>query len=217
VACDNKRLIVSTALASEFEVLAQAVNRLSGAIGAGATSPGQHPPPLREIVACFPCAHLRHPRRQNRGRRGDRGPGDCRARRRSRRWSRRSSTFCADPAAHAAAGTSAPDGGVDHVRFDVAMRFQHATPVQAKGIEDTAFYRYHLLASLNEVGGDPGQVGRSVADFHATNDARRRQWPRDMHNHDHTTPSAAKTPRAHQACSRRFPTRGSWRSRTGSV
>jgi (1->4)-alpha-D-glucan 1-alpha-D-glucosylmutase len=52
--------------------------------------------------------------------------------------------------------------------------------VQAKGIEDTAFYRYHVLASLNEVGGDPGRFGRSVEEFHAANAWRRDRWPTEM-------------------------------------
>jgi (1->4)-alpha-D-glucan 1-alpha-D-glucosylmutase len=44
---------------------------------------------------------------------------------------------------------------------------QVSAPVMAKGAEDTAFYRYHRLVSLNEVGGDPGTFGRPLADFHA--------------------------------------------------
>ncbi len=66
-------------------------------------------------------------------------------------------------------------------RLDFTMRFQQYTaPVQAKGLEDTAFYRYNLLLSLNEVGGDPGRFGRSPADFHAANAARRERWPAEM-------------------------------------
>ena len=46
---------------------------------------------------------------------------------------------------------------------DFAMRFQQFTaPVPAKGVEDTAFYRYNRLVSLNEVGGDPDQFGITV-------------------------------------------------------
>ena len=42
------------------------------------------------------------------------------------------------------------------------MKFQQYTgPLQAKGLEDTAFYRYNLLLSLNEVGGDPSRFGSS--------------------------------------------------------
>jgi (1->4)-alpha-D-glucan 1-alpha-D-glucosylmutase len=67
----------------------------------------------------------------------------------------------------------------DHAqRLHFAMRFQQYTgPLQAKGLEDTAFYRYNVLASLNEVGGDPARFGRTPAEFHAANAARRRNWP----------------------------------------
>ena len=48
------------------------------------------------------------------------------------------------------------------------MRFQQfSSPVAAKGVEDTAFYRYHRLVSLNEVGGDPATFGITVRAFHA--------------------------------------------------
>ena len=53
------------------------------------------------------------------------------------------------------------------------VRFQQTTPpVHAKGVEDTAFYRWNRFAALNEVGGDPGRFSLSVADFHAANLAR---------------------------------------------
>jgi (1->4)-alpha-D-glucan 1-alpha-D-glucosylmutase len=48
-----------------------------------------------------------------------------------------------------------------------AVRFaQLSAPIMAKGVEDTAFYRYFPLSSLNEVGGDPGALGEPVTDFH---------------------------------------------------
>ncbi|MBV8031299.1 MAG: malto-oligosyltrehalose synthase, partial [Betaproteobacteria bacterium] len=48
----------------------------------------------------------------------------------------------------------------DIVEF--AQRFQQFTaPVVAKGVEDTAFYRYHRLVALNEVGGEPREFGTS--------------------------------------------------------
>lgn len=59
-----------------------------------------------------------------------------------------------------------------------AMKFQQFTsPVMAKGMEDTAFYRYYRLASLNDVGGDPRRFGLSVAAFHAANRQRAEHWP----------------------------------------
>jgi len=63
-------------------------------------------------------------------------------------------------------------------RLDLVLRFQQTTgPVTAKGYEDTAFYRYHRLVSLNEVGGDPGRFGTPVAEFHAANVARQMSSP----------------------------------------
>ena len=62
-----------------------------------------------------------------------------------------------------------------------AMKFQQYTgPVQAKGLEDTAFYRHNVLLSLNEVGGDPARFGRSVAEFHAAASRRHAEWPFEM-------------------------------------
>jgi (1->4)-alpha-D-glucan 1-alpha-D-glucosylmutase len=60
-------------------------------------------------------------------------------------------------------------------------RFQQTTPpVMAKGVEDTAFYRYARLLALNDVGGDPGRFSVSVADFHAGNRERARRFPRNL-------------------------------------
>ncbi len=64
----------------------------------------------------------------------------------------------------------------DRLRF--IARFQQTTgPVMAKGTEDTAFYQYNRLSSLNEVGGDPDQFGRSLTAFHRHNAERARDWP----------------------------------------
>jgi (1->4)-alpha-D-glucan 1-alpha-D-glucosylmutase len=57
---------------------------------------------------------------------------------------------------------------------------QLSAPVMAKGAEDTAFYRYHRLISLNEVGGNPGRFGRSLADFHAANGRAATEHPESM-------------------------------------
>ena len=53
------------------------------------------------------------------------------------------------------------------------VRFQQTTPpVHAKGVEDTAFYRWNRFVALNEVGGDPGRFSLSVDGFHEANLAR---------------------------------------------
>jgi (1->4)-alpha-D-glucan 1-alpha-D-glucosylmutase len=57
-------------------------------------------------------------------------------------------------------------------------KFQQVTaPVTAKGVEDTAFYVYNRLISLNEVGGDPGRFGVRPEAVHAYNRARQARWP----------------------------------------
>ena len=64
---------------------------------------------------------------------------------------------------------------------EFVTRFQQTSPpVTAKGVEDTAFYRYARLLALNEVGGDPARFGVSVADFHAANAERARRFPRNL-------------------------------------
>jgi (1->4)-alpha-D-glucan 1-alpha-D-glucosylmutase len=63
-------------------------------------------------------------------------------------------------------------------RLNFIARFQQTTgPVMAKGTEDTAFYQYNRLVSLNEVGGDPDSFGRSLTAFHRHNQERARDWP----------------------------------------
>ncbi|MDX1529981.1 MAG: malto-oligosyltrehalose synthase, partial [Rhodothermales bacterium] len=68
-------------------------------------------------------------------------------------------------------------------------RFQQYTaPVAAKGVEDTAFYRYFRLAALNEVGGEPDEWARSRQAFHARARFRGHRYPRNLlatATHDH--------------------------------
>jgi (1->4)-alpha-D-glucan 1-alpha-D-glucosylmutase len=62
-----------------------------------------------------------------------------------------------------------------------AMKVQQFTsPVTAKGIEDTAFYRYNRLASLNDVGGDPAQFGVTVSAYHGASAERAAHRPHTM-------------------------------------
>lgn len=62
-----------------------------------------------------------------------------------------------------------------------ALKLQQFTgPVMAKSLEDTAFYRYHRLLALNEVGGDPAATALSVENFHAMMQTRAREWPHGM-------------------------------------
>jgi (1->4)-alpha-D-glucan 1-alpha-D-glucosylmutase len=64
---------------------------------------------------------------------------------------------------------------------ELAVRFQQYTgAVMAKGVEDTAFYRWTRFVALNEVGGDPARFGVPPASFHALVQARQERWPASM-------------------------------------
>ena len=57
---------------------------------------------------------------------------------------------------------------------------QYSGPVMAKGLEDTAFYRFNRFIALNEVGGHPDVFGTSIAAFHDANRRRSERWPKAM-------------------------------------
>jgi (1->4)-alpha-D-glucan 1-alpha-D-glucosylmutase len=62
-----------------------------------------------------------------------------------------------------------------------AFKVQQFTgPMMAKSLEDTAFYRYHRLLALNEVGGDPAAGALSIADFHERMSERAAKVPRGL-------------------------------------
>ena len=64
---------------------------------------------------------------------------------------------------------------------EFVTRFQQTCgPVMAKGVEDTAFYRYVRLAALCEVGGDPGVFGTSASEFHLWCARQQERWPLSM-------------------------------------
>lgn len=65
--------------------------------------------------------------------------------------------------------------------LEVAERFQQTSgAVMAKGVEDTAFYRFTRLGTLTEVGGDPSQAAVPASEFHAAQQARLSAWPHSM-------------------------------------
>jgi (1->4)-alpha-D-glucan 1-alpha-D-glucosylmutase len=62
-----------------------------------------------------------------------------------------------------------------------ALKVQQFTgPTMAKSLEDTAFYRYHRLLALNEVGGEPAADAMPLATFHDMMVTRAREWPHGM-------------------------------------
>jgi (1->4)-alpha-D-glucan 1-alpha-D-glucosylmutase len=69
----------------------------------------------------------------------------------------------------------------EHARHELIIRFQQTCgPVMAKGVEDTAFYRWFRLSSLNEVGGDPEHFGVTPEEFHAFAARLNQHWPKTM-------------------------------------
>jgi len=175
---ERKKLIMRVALSSELHVLANKLNRISESEwhARDYTLTALHNA-LIEVVACFPVyrtyvtgEHVSHE---------DRRYVD---------W------------AVAQAIKRSPAGDISIYEFirnvlllegleerpesyrralaDFAMRFQQYTaPVMAKGLEDTSFYIYNRLVSLNEVGGDPRRFGLSIAAFHHANNERAQRWP----------------------------------------
>jgi (1->4)-alpha-D-glucan 1-alpha-D-glucosylmutase len=66
--------------------------------------------------------------------------------------------------------------GFEHPEF--VVRWQQTTgPVMAKGVEDTAFYRWFRLTALNEVGGNPDRFSLSPEQFHDAALERLRRHP----------------------------------------
>jgi (1->4)-alpha-D-glucan 1-alpha-D-glucosylmutase len=176
-----KRAIMKTSLASELNVLA---NRLARIAELDRHTRDYTLNSLRaallEVVAAFPV--YRTYRSQERLSEGDR---------RHIEWAcalagKRAGS--ADPGIHefirevlTGSRAEGKDATYRGAVQDFAMRLQQFTsPVMAKGMEDTAFYRHHPLASLNEVGGDPRRFGVSIAAFHRTIQERARRHPHAM-------------------------------------
>ena len=180
---DEKRLILETSLAGELNVLAHALNRLSErnrhtrdfTLG---TLTGA----LREVCACFPVYRTYVGEDTT-----EIAPGDRAAIGVAVRLARRR-----DPTTDASVYDflrsvllrELPEAIAEADRrlfFPFVMKLQQLTSVvMAKGVEDTAFYTYNRLVSLNEVGGDLHRFGASPAEFHQANQERLAQWPRSL-------------------------------------
>ena len=72
-----------------------------------------------------------------------------------------------------------PDAPMD-VRDFVRQLQQLSGPAMAKGVEDTAFYRYTRFVAANEVGGDPQHLGSGLDELHRANELRAIKWPTTM-------------------------------------
>jgi (1->4)-alpha-D-glucan 1-alpha-D-glucosylmutase len=186
VVYECKRLIMETAMASELNVLANRLNAISEKHRSSRDFTLRSlTAALREIIAAFPVY------RTYVGDLAAEGARDAVVSERDREYIAR---------ACAAAQRRTPltnalvydwiaevltlrmpawaDEAARRERIDFVMRFQQITgPVTAKGYEDTAFYRFNRLLSLNEVGGDPGRFGTTLAEFHDENRARAARSP----------------------------------------
>ena len=75
----------------------------------------------------------------------------------------------------------APEGADRALVDDFVVRFQQTCgPVMAKGIEDTAFYRWLRMTGANEVGGHPSQLSTAAEAFHAFEERQCAAWPTTM-------------------------------------
>jgi (1->4)-alpha-D-glucan 1-alpha-D-glucosylmutase len=193
---DSKRLIMETAMASELNVLAHALDRIgeSNRRSRDFTLDSLRDA-IAEVIACFPVYRTYVDERSWTPE--DRGvvvQAVGRARRRNPAMESSLFDFLLEviltrapsEGSNGSAGERRegyPPANADEARERVhfAMKLQQYTgPVQAKGLEDTAFYRYNLLLSLNEVGGDPERFGRRVDEFHRFCIERLRTWPYEM-------------------------------------
>ena len=179
VAYEGKRLIVSTSLAAELNVLASQLARIARAArGTRDFTLNSLRQAIAEIIACFPVYRTYIAASvSSQDRRYVDWAVKC-ARRRSESTAAAVHEFLRDvllgegPARHPQVTTEARA---------FAMKLQQVTaPVIAKGIEDTALYRFNRLASLNEVGGEPDTFGTSVRAFHADAQYRARHWPHEL-------------------------------------
>lgn len=176
-----KRLIMKVSMASESHTLGHQLDRISECQRwshdftlNGLTLA------LREIVACFPVYRTYTAGEQIHDR--DRTyieQAVARAKRRNPADSAEIYDFIRDVLLMR--GLDRASEQEKQLRLQFIGRFQQFTgPMMAKAVEDTAFYRYVRLISLNEVGGDPSRFGLTVPAFHQQNQERQARYPHSL-------------------------------------
>jgi (1->4)-alpha-D-glucan 1-alpha-D-glucosylmutase len=177
---ESKKQIIRNRLSGELHVLARQIHRIAQ----------RHPrtrdytlqgltQALEEVVAAFPVYRTYvDARGANTDDRRDIAWAIAQARKRWKSSGGEIFTFL-ESALTADLAREAGYGRRRVLRFAMQLQ-QYTSPVMAKGVEDTALYRYHRLAGLNDVGGDPRQFGVTVAAFHRANQERARDWPQAM-------------------------------------
>ena len=178
----KKKLILYTAMAAEMNLLARQLNRISEdnrwtrdftlySLRAA----------LIELIACFPVyrTYLEEPGHVEERDRRYVLQAVAGAKRRNPADNASIYDFIADILLQKfAAYVEASERPAQHA---FALKLQQVLgPVMAKGLEDTAFYVYNRLVSLNEVGGEPEHFGTTVEAFHQQNAQRAEKWPRSL-------------------------------------
>ncbi len=173
-----KKLIMLVSMSSEISVLGHQLDRISERDRRSRDfTLNSLTAAIREIIACFPvyrtyATEAGVPERDRRYI----DLATSRARRRNPAISASLFDFVRDVLLLKSAERVDEAGRQAFFRF--VGKFQQTTgPVMAKAVEDTAFYIYNRLVSLNEVGGDPERFGITVAAFHQQNIDRQSHWP----------------------------------------
>ncbi|MQA88631.1 MAG: malto-oligosyltrehalose synthase [Gemmatimonas sp.] len=185
LAYHKKKLILRVALASELNVLGHLLNRISEKIRRSRDfTRGSLTDALRETIACLPVY-----RTYIEAIAGHVGPMDAEyvehairdAIRRNRTTSPSIFGFIQNILLLRWPGDLDAEVREEHALF--VMKFQQLTgPVMAKGVEDTSFYIYNRLISLNEVGGETVRFGVRPPDLHRWLEERVRAWPLGMNS-----------------------------------
>jgi (1->4)-alpha-D-glucan 1-alpha-D-glucosylmutase len=177
IAYQKKALILNVSLASELSMLTHQLDALAQKSRASRDFTfNTLREALREIIACFPVY---------RSYIADEGVRDVdrryvetavrRAAIRNPLMGLRVLRFIRDMVLLQCPPSFTPEDRAEQRRF--AGTFQQVTaPVMAKGVEDTAFYVYNRLASLNEVGGEPGRFGVTPEALHLYCLDRQARW-----------------------------------------
>jgi (1->4)-alpha-D-glucan 1-alpha-D-glucosylmutase len=179
----SKKLVLRTAMSAELNVLARRLDRISEQhrYTRDFTFNSLHQV-LAEVIACFPVYRTYIRPGDTTVDERDRRPIET-AVRQAKRRNPVTNTSLFD-FLRSVLMLEVPDGASDGQRAErreFALRFQQLTgPVMAKGLEDTAFYRYFPLAALNEVGGDPDVFGVSLTELHRQLAERMRHYPHGL-------------------------------------
>jgi len=181
IAYECKRLVMNASLAAEVEVLATQLDRIAqmSRYTQDFTRAAMREA-IMQVIACFPVYRTYiSPRGVSDDDRRIVNWAVGLARRRSAAAELTIFDFLRD----VLLGDAAVRGAAMQRRamLEFAMKFQQVTaPVAAKGVEDTAFYRYNRLTCLNEVGGDPRRFSHSSSAMHQENLERAKHWPHGL-------------------------------------